>query len=190
MHAAVIVQHLRQLFPEHSKIKVAGVFFDYKNKALQTPANILASIWMQIANHEEIDQHVAQLYHQNILKGTKPSTEEVSEVLRKEISKHDKILLVIDAVDESDHESTLKVFDELAPCLAVTNVLATSRHEKPSLPHFRGHSLYQILCSESDLGLYVESRIQHEPMLQRHLANSPAVREELRRSILERSNGM
>ncbi|EXJ72482.1 uncharacterized protein A1O5_04987 [Cladophialophora psammophila CBS 110553] len=190
MQAAVIVQHLRQLFPDESKTKVAGVFFDYKNKALQTPANVLASIWMQIANHEEIDQHVAQLYHRNILKGTNPSIEEVSEVLRMELSKHEKILLVIDAVDEGDHESTLKVFDELTRCMAVMNILATSRHRKPSLFHFQGCPLYQILCSEPDLRVYVESRLQQEPMLQRHLANSPTLHEDIKRSVLEKSSGM
>ncbi|KAF6236895.1 hypothetical protein HO173_005186 [Letharia columbiana] len=82
---------------------------------VQTPANLLANIWMQIRQKGGLSPEVEELYASSVTKGssTRPRLDEVIKVLKAEVNRHASVYVVIDALDECEPAYKLRLLTEL-----------------------------------------------------------------------------
>ncbi|KAG5655319.1 hypothetical protein KAF25_010471 [Fusarium avenaceum] len=185
--SALILQHLQQKHSASVGVRIAGVFCNYKEKDLQTPANLLAGIWRQLAyDRSPLSDEVVSLYDANAEKGTRPSFNETASVLTNEINKLSKVFVVIDAIDECGPDivpSMLRILD-----IPRVNIVLTSR--LPGSGPLASYASLSIQPSTLDLRLYVESRLSESSLMSRHCEKDPSLRDEVVSTITSRAGGM
>ncbi|KIL84992.1 hypothetical protein FAVG1_11863 [Fusarium avenaceum] len=186
-YSALILQHLQQKHSASVGVRIAGVFCNYKEKDLQTPANLLAGIWRQLAyDRSPLSDEVVSLYDANAEKGTRPSFNETASVLTNEINKLSKAFVVIDAIDECGPNivpSILRILD-----IPRVNILLTSR--LPGSGPLASDASLSIQPSTLDMRLYVESRLSESSLMSRHCEKDPSLRDEVVSTITSRASGM
>ncbi|KAH6959448.1 hypothetical protein DER45DRAFT_260232 [Fusarium avenaceum] len=185
--SALILQHLQQKHSASISVGIAGVFCNYKEKDLQTPANLLAGIWRQLAyGRSPLSDDVVSLYDANAEKGTRPSFNETASVLTNEINKLSKVFVVIDAIDECGPDivpSVLRILD-----IPRVSILLTSR--LPGSGTLSNYASLSIQPSKSDLRLYVKSRLSKSSLMSRHCEKDPSLRDEVVSTVIGRASGM
>ncbi|OCK88179.1 ankyrin [Cenococcum geophilum 1.58] len=190
VHSATILEYLQERFSSDSGLGVAGVFCNYKEVDIQTPANLLASIWMQLAYASDISPDVLKLYQDNLDKGTQPSLNEISHILLSETKRYSKVLIVLDALDECEATVSGTLLRELWLHTSNVNILVTSRHPRPESFYLNGAAILRILPDEEDLKDYINGRIENDPSLFRHLDKDPTLREDIVYSVLRKADGI
>lgn len=154
---------------------------------MQTPANLLAGIWRQLAyDRSPLSDDVVSLYDANAEKGTRPSFNETASVLTNEINKLSKVFVVIDAIDECGPDmvpSVLRILD-----IPRVNIVLTSR--LPGSGPLASYASLSIQPSTLDLRLYVESRLSESSLMSRHCEKDPSLRDEVVSTITSRASGM
>lgn len=184
---ALILQHLQQKHSASVGVGIAGLFCNYKEKDLQTPVNLLAGIWRQLAyDRSRLSDDIISLYGANAEKGTRPSLNETTSVLTREINQFSKVFVVIDAIDECDPDivpSVLRILD-----IPHVNILVTSR--LPGSGPLASYASLSIQPSTRDLRLYVESRLSESPLMSRHCEKDPSLRDEVVSTVIRRASGM
>jgi hypothetical protein len=159
---------------------------------LQTPANLFASIWMQLAIQFQStpSQALIDLYHESIEKGTRPSMNEVLGILRNEVEKHFKVFVVIDALDECEEAASRILLRELSHGLQNLCLMVTSRHSGPASADVTGFKNLELSCSDTDMALYIEGRIENVPLLLRLSEKDQNLKSKIKESILQKAEGM
>ena len=66
----------------------------------QTPANLLANIWMQIRQKGGLSPDVEELYASSVTKGSsaRPRLDDIIKILKTEVDRHLNVFVVIDAL--------------------------------------------------------------------------------------------
>ena len=97
----MLVSHLNELDSKEPANRVACVYCEYSQIALQSPENLLASIWRQLLpDQDALPPNVRNLWEGNKRGSTRASTEQVISVLSDEVAKLSVVSILIDAVDE------------------------------------------------------------------------------------------
>lgn len=141
------------------------MYCEYKQQGLQTPANLLASIWRQLyQSKDESCPEVQFLYDRRGRNGTKPTTEETVSVLRQEVWRHSVVYIFIDALGECaddglSRETFIAQVREIlaaqAPDRTRIHILVTSRSPDNM---FSGVVKMQIQAAEEDVKSFVSQR--------------------------------
>jgi hypothetical protein len=186
---AVILSHLRQTFRSRRDIGVSGVFCDYKNQKIQSPANLIASIWRQLAYDSVPSQSVIDIYEENFQKGTQPSMQEMVRILRAEVLAYSKVLIVIDGLDECIQPTSLSLLNELS-IIPNANILITSRFPPMDTSPPCSFVCLGIASTEEDIRSYIYARVHSDPALLQYSKTFPGLMKELQDKIMERAEGM
>ena len=190
---SLVIDHLRKSYENQlDEIGVACIYCNYKEQDVQTPANLIAGIWMQLVVEKAvISDRVKKLYKKHVDKDTRPSLREVSEVLKKEIDKYKKVYVIIDALDEcTDDFSRETLVENIRGLQPNVNLMVTSRFLDSIERTFKEASLLEISADPTDIRTYVEGRISRGGQLSRHVRADAMLAEDIEKSIAENAQGM
>ncbi|KAJ6563046.1 hypothetical protein DFH09DRAFT_920435, partial [Mycena vulgaris] len=189
--ASIVVDDLTDLANENTTTSVAALYLDHNTTLTQSPTNLLAAIWRQLAVEKPISSLIHRFYKKHHARGTPLSLDETYSVLHSTLSDPGTCaFIVVDALDEypAKHRHTLlRRLWNLGP---VVKLLLTSR------PHIRIDDVIlnvetvNIRAAEEDIRKYVEEQISNSDRLQEHLAELPSLRDSIEDSIVKCSDGM
>jgi hypothetical protein len=188
---SIVVDHLRKQFGNETGI--AAIYCNYKDIEVQTPANLFASLWMQLVESHPISDDVKMLHKKHIDRSTRPSLSEILQVLRSEIDDYSgsKVFIIVDALDECPEDNKIRgtILTELQALQSTVHLMVTSR------PHVTVELdppclIVDIRASDGDVLHYVDGRISCDQQLARHLKRRAALREDLRKTVVHNAQGM
>jgi hypothetical protein len=188
-HRAIVVNQLRNQF-QNENIGVACAYLNHKENSTQSPPNILAGLWWQLILEKPFGSQVHKLYNQHHNQHTRPSLEDVHEVLRSTVGGYSKVFIVIDALDEYLEEQRYILLEHLAALGTTVNLMLTSRpHIIPST-YFPSAELIEIRAAEGDIRRYLDTQMRKSFRLAKHVKARPELREEIETRIVSNVDGM
>lgn len=97
---AIVVNDLITRFRNDPTIGIAYIYFNFRQKDDQNIENLMASLLKQLARSQSFPKNVIDLYNRHKGTQTKPSADEILEVLQSVAALYLKVFVVIDALDE------------------------------------------------------------------------------------------
>lgn len=199
--SSIAVDHLQGLYKQDPKVGVAVVYCEYKQHALQTPTNLLASIWRQLDQwKDESHPDVQDVYNRRGRFGTKPTLDEVVSILRQEILRHSLVYILIDAFDEyaDDGLSRETLVTKLQEMLAAKRpnstriqLLVTSRSPENM---FSSGNTMQIQAAEEDVMSFVSQRfddgISRSRLISENVRKNEELKEWIIKTVVEKADKM
>ena len=109
MLAAIVIDHLCNTM-RGVDIAVVYIYCNYKMQLDQTPVNlVVASLLKQLLQQlGVISGDLKSLYCRHLKNETRPTLNEVFEVLQSEINKYPRVFVVVDALDECPVENRVR----------------------------------------------------------------------------------
>ena len=175
-----------------AEIGIACIYCNYKEQDVQTPANLIASIWMQLVlGKAAVNDDVKKLYKKHIDKDTRPNFQEVLEILKKETDKYKKLYVIIDALDEcTDDFSRETLVEQIRGLQPKANLMVTSRVLDSIARIFAGAPVLEISASPADVRAYVAGRVSRGGQLSRHVKTDLMLFKDIEQSVAENAQGM
>ena len=190
--AAALVERLRATFKCDDDVKVAGVFCNYKMADAQSVSNIMAGIWLQMTAFKDLDNGAITVYAKNTEIGTRPTVDEILELLHHEVENCSKVLLIIDALDELSEACGLELLKAVKALGAKIRLMITSRLS-PGRQHvtfLQGLNHYDISACGPDLEMYIDDRVNSDATLARFCDDTPGLRESIKKGIVTKAGEM
>ncbi|KAJ7193741.1 ankyrin repeat-containing domain protein [Mycena pura] len=173
---------------QNSNIGVACIYLNHKETESQTVQNLLGALLKQLVFRKPIGAVLHNSYELHLEQQTKPSLDELLELLKSALTEYLKAYLIIDGLDEYPEKERNVLLRYLAKCRA--SVLMTSRpHTNPGF-FFPDLSIQEIRATEADISRYLEARIVESPLLSRHIPAQPELYTEIESAILNSIDGM
>ncbi|KAJ7453724.1 ankyrin repeat-containing domain protein [Mycena latifolia] len=188
---SMVVNHLR-LQSQKTNTAVACMYLNHKEIEMQTPANLLASLWKQLVVDKPMPPAVHKLYKDHHERGTRPSPDEVLKILHSAIGEYSKVYLIVDGLDEYPEAPCLKLLEYLSMAMTAPTVklMLTSRPHITLDSFFQGWRTLDIDATENDIRQYIDARIRKSPRLSKHVRTRPDLSEEIKSRILSNVEGM
>jgi hypothetical protein len=162
-----------------------GVAYLYCNfRQQEHPSDLLLSLLKQLTS-PSVPETVVSLYRRHLAKRTRPSFDEILEVLHSVVASCSRAFVVIDALDECAgcHRFMPVIFSLQVKC--GTNIFATSRFIPEITEKFNGRTWLEIRASDDDVRKYLDGRIVQS---ERKLLKSHC--EEVKSAIAKAVDGM
>ena len=185
MLASLVIDHLERSFEEETSA-INYIYCDYKRQDEQTPINLTASITRQLLQHQvSIPESIIMICNRHISKSTRPSLEEVLEMLEHSIARLTRVYLIVDALDELGNAGQVRQNFigrlRLIQDLYHLNLMTTSRYIPSLAQDFQNSLCMDIRANPGDIRNYVQGHIsdlancvKKDSGLQEAIANSIA----------------
>ncbi|KAJ7487831.1 hypothetical protein FB451DRAFT_1528549, partial [Mycena latifolia] len=184
--ASLVVQHLRTQFQD-GNIGVAWIYLNHKETEIQSPSNLLASLWRQLVFNRPIPPTIAALHTQHHEQRTRPTLDEIHTQLSFAVAERLKVYIIVDALDEYPEDRRAILLESLTKFPTV-NLLLTSR------PHIRipfpDAQVLEIRATEDDIRCFVRKQLQGSVRLSKHIAARPEFQDEIENKLLRNVQGM
>lgn len=161
---AVVVDNLASQFAHDPSVGIAYIYFNFWQQGDHEEEDLFASLLKQLAQGlPSLPASVKDLYDHHKGKGTRPSSDKISKVLRSVIRvSYSRVFIIIDALDEcqaSDNCRTrfIEALFEFQKCGA--SIFATSRSIPEVTDKFDTSTWLEIRASNDDIGRYVDAQI-------------------------------
>ena len=164
---SIVVEYLRHSLTDQSDVGIVPIYCEYKLKELQTPENLLASLWRELSHgHGSVAKEVKDLYTKHTRYRTKPNMNEIVSAVLAEICRHSVVFVVVDALDECPENGRVRArfIEKLQHILTSTSsmeakvrLLVTSRLTKHV---FLDANEIEIRASDDDIKRLVCQRIE------------------------------
>ena len=154
--------------------------------------NLLAYILKQLLLHRALSTTMEKLLPYQRKPPVRPSEAEILSLLCDEIKTYDRVYVVLDALDESHNDITIKVRHFLIHDLPDNvSLLCTSRPIPEIRNIFADDQLFDITAHNEDLRKYVKAFFEDNPRLCNLIARTNEVDQETVTSkVLEKARGM
>jgi hypothetical protein len=171
-------------------------YFDYANANSLDPEYILGSLIKQILVRLHLD-YFDDGCDEIIDKYSSGSLKDIGDVLASLIANFSKVYLVLDGLDELDHDGQQAVFEMIANLLLsvglVVKILTTSRAEEGSVRSFMGK--YNSLEMSStgirdDIKVVVEHDLESIAKHENTVLLDASIRQEVSDALICGANGM
>ncbi|KAH6874847.1 ankyrin repeat domain-containing protein 28 [Coprinopsis sp. MPI-PUGE-AT-0042] len=167
-------------------ICVAYVYLRY-SKPLSI-RDILESLVKQIVErHDDLIPIIEAIYARHKKEGTKPSQEELQEVLEGFVRHGKTLFFVLDALDEMKADDRPILLNLLASLDA--KLFITSRPLEPLQRQFANAQVFNIAASPSNLDLHIKNFLRHSPEVMALLEGTD-LEEQIAETIHQKSGGM
>lgn len=171
---AFIVDHLQRVFFTEEDVIILYIYNDYKDQEAQSVANLIGSLLQQTMRKKgKVSNDLMALYKNHTTRQTRPTVKELATLLRLEISHIPNVFLLVDALDEcteANDRRTQYIIQLQEFCRQPnTQLMLTSRPMAGIQAGFPYLRTLEIRASDSDIETYLETRIQKEPRLARHV---------------------
>lgn len=112
-------------------------------------------------------------------------------MLQSEVRRFSEVFIIIDALDECpESEDTRASFLAEIRTLHQNARLVTSRHIPTIKSEFEKAARLEICASDEDVTTYLESRIERESRLARHVKAAPDLQATIISTIRQKAKGM
>lgn len=170
---------------------MACVYCNYKDQLEQTTANILAGLWRQLVHDKDaMSDDVKALYRKHADRDTRPSLDDVTEVLAKEVCRHQKVYVIVDALDECSETSRLELIEKIQKMQPTLRLLVSSRQYDSIARQFEGNPRFEIKASTNDVRAYVAGRITKGSRLERHVIKDPTLVKDIEKVVVGNAQEM
>jgi ankyrin repeat domain-containing protein 50 len=185
-----VINQLQIHFP-HFDVGVAFIYFQHKQSwKLQ---DLLGSILADVARStwSAVSPKLIELYKKHHNKNSKPSVDEISQLLLSESNHFSKLFVVIDAADEcSDSKILLKLLKELTKLRPILRLLVTGRPNIRTVEAvYSDCSVLRIKANEEDIRIYLDDRINEAEILKSSL-DEDLTETVVKDRIIEKADGM
>ncbi|OCL09887.1 hypothetical protein AOQ84DRAFT_270304, partial [Glonium stellatum] len=186
---SIVVEHLFAKFGNETDVGI--VYLYHRSDQRQEPVHLLAALLNQLIEvKSSMPESVRSLYSHHKAKETRPSCDEIFEVLQSVIADYSRLYIIIDALDQhensnGDHTLFLgKIFELQAK--TGSNILATSRFIPKITKEFARCVSLEIRASDEDVRRYLDASIYR---LKPNLVDTD-LQEEIKATITEAADGM
>src|SRR3984957_6145114 len=128
---SIVVNHLQTLSEENESVAATCIYCNYKEQAEQTVSNLVPSLLRQIVQgRRAISDDVKSLFECHQRQSTRPTLDQLTDVLISEIRMRSKVFVVDDALDGCrEDEAVRAVFLQVLRSLPLpVNLMVTSRN--------------------------------------------------------------
>lgn len=192
--SSIFIDHLKTVFKNKANVGVAYLYCNYRQQQQQHAKDLLSSLLQQLAQGQSsVPAEVKILYGHHRTTQTRPSINEIKDVLKSTIQLYSRVFIIVDALDECEvlngaYKSLLsELFDLKAK--AEVNLFATSRFIPDIRMEFlnKGSILLEIRASGEDLQRYLNGQMSRLP---RCVLRSRLLQEEITAEIIKAADGM
>lgn len=126
--ATIVIEKLRELY-RGQNVAIFMLYCNYNDPETHTVQPLIASLVKQyIQDRSVVDKKLEDLHEAHYKKETRPTLEELRDLLDTAISQYDKTFIVLDALDEMpNEESRSDLVSSLRGFKQKSNLLVTSR---------------------------------------------------------------
>lgn len=176
--ASIVIDKLWTTFNDRNT-GIAFLYCSYKRQEEQKAVDLLAAILKQLVQEQpSMPQPVKALYECHVRRRTRPSFDEMAQVLRSVVGGYTRVYVVVDALDECldvlGARSAILFELRILQAQADVRLMATSRFNSDILHEFKGNICLEVWASDADVERYIENHIlqmsrcvQQNPNLQR-----------------------
>ncbi|KAE8415238.1 ankyrin repeat-containing domain protein [Aspergillus pseudocaelatus] len=191
--ASFIIDHLCQNYQRDAdtNIGIAYVYFDWQKPQISR-SDLLSSLLSQLIR-PSIPEIVRSFYNQHITRTTRPSSEDIMDILVEVVSMQTRTFIIVDALDECNG-SVGSRSDVLATLFSLqdktrANLLVTSRHIHAIETEFaeRGSIVLEIRARDEDIRRYLDD---HVTWLPKFVLEKPGLEEKIVSAIIKAADGM
>ena len=170
-------------------VGVAGVYCNFKERDSQSPENLLAACYAQLAP-QTLPQAIIDLHRTHSTKNTRPNRQEIFGALENCITQLRTTYLVVDAMDEcsEDVRNTLMKYFRTLP--EQIRLLVTTRHVDEILLQFRDSPRVEIRANPDDLKKYIASRIEGNRRLESYMRDRASLLQDICDKVTTKADGM
>ncbi|KAJ7453124.1 hypothetical protein FB451DRAFT_1185377 [Mycena latifolia] len=190
--SSIVVDHLRSEL-ENKSMGVAAIYLSHKEIGVQSLPNLLASLWRQLIVRRPLSPALFELYGKHREPCTRPSLEEMHEILISTVAEYSKAFIIVDALDEYPEEQRHILLRKLSRLGSTVNLMVTSRHHikiDHAIASTTAIESLEIRATEDDIRCYIDGQIFKSARLSKHITNCPSLREDIEGTIVRRSDGM
>lgn len=189
MITAIAIQNLLDLGCENA-YGVAYVYCNYKAQDEQDISSLLRAILKQLALcRSSTIEPIEQMYKRHANRGTKPSLDELYNILGEVVAQYPYVYIVVDALDECQKEPRQRLLDKLRDLQGAHDVrlMVTSRLIPEILDVFEHALKLEIRADNGDIKQFIDSQRYRLPSrIQQDKSLLGAIEEK----IVEASDGM
>jgi hypothetical protein len=123
------VNHLQTLSAEDDSVATTFIYCNYKEQAQQTVSNLVASLLRQIVQgRRAISDDVKSFFERHRRQTSRPTLDQLKDVLISEIRTRSKVLIIVDALDECREDDTTRalLLEVLRSLPRQVNLMVTS----------------------------------------------------------------
>ena len=190
MLVSTVIDHLSNAI-QAEDVGIAYVYCSYQDRLEQTLVNLLASLLKQLLQEKQfIPKDLENLYEEHIRRGTRPTHDEVFNLLQVSISRYSRVYIVIDALDEcSESGGRPRELLSMVRNLTATaiSLMVTSRFIPTIAQHFEQDIQVEIRASKEDVQRYLCGRMEQ---LSSCVRKSEELRATITQAIVDRVDGM
>jgi hypothetical protein len=185
MLASIAIDYLSSIRNENTKL--AYIFSSWSRRDEYTAPKLLANLLKQLLlfSASPLPDKLKTLHDAN----TYPTDNQISQLLRMEVTKSSRTFIVVDALDElhdRTRESLMATLGALQDISAVS-LMITSRFKYQIADHINSVIELEIKASDEDLILWMESRLRQKRGL---AAKSPDMHEQIKRTVIKAVDGL
>lgn len=165
VNRSIVIDHLLKTFKNDNDVGIAFIYCTYedKDKVLQTPINLIASLWMQLLSSTPLSKEAIVLHKTRAESRSRPSLGEISQIFHTEIARYSKVFIVVDALDELSEDMGIResLLAELRSLPATVRLMVTSRDIHNISDGFKDADRREIYANEGDMRKYLGSYTAH-----------------------------
>jgi Cdc6-like AAA superfamily ATPase len=168
MIAAIVIDHLTTEI-RNSTTGVAWVYCSYRSRGEQTPSTLLGSILKQLVQFEtpSVVELVTKLKQHHVDRGTKPTADDLRQVLLSVLAEFSTTYIVVDALDEFsiDSGSRSQFLGHLRALQQSTDLrlMIISRHIPDIVEEFRQDPNVEIRAHDEDIRSFITGQLFRLP---------------------------
>lgn len=187
--SSIIVDYLTRIY-ESDDVRVAYVYCDYKDQALQTASNLIACLARQVVGHPtKLPVQLEFLYTELKRQQRRPSVLELKHLLADLCGERKKTYVIVDALDECEHERRdfLPLLESLPH--GSTRILITSRPYSEDIHRFfLSAPRITITASDADIKQFVQEQMEDRTDFLERTTSS--LRDLITDKVCSRASGM
>ncbi|KAF5001201.1 hypothetical protein FGRMN_1225 [Fusarium graminum] len=191
---SLVIEHLENVMVDKN-VGIAYVYCAFQPGHKQTVQAFLASILEQLARRQPLlSKNIRTLHEKHNRKGTRPTLQEICDILEKTAKTYSRVFILIDALDEYQEnrqsgDNWQRFLDEIFDLQSKTkaSLFATSRFIPPIIKRFQNNTTLEIRAKDEDLYKYIDQNISRLPGFVRH---RDGIQDGVRDWILRSTDGM
>jgi len=106
---SIVMNHLQTLSEENDSLATTFIFCNHKEQVKQMVSNLIASLLRQIVQgRRAISDDVKSFFEHHRRQTSRPTPDQLTDVLISEIHMRSKVFIVVDALDECREDDTTR----------------------------------------------------------------------------------
>ena len=177
---------------ESDSIRIAYVYCDYKDQAIQTASNLIACLARQLVGRPERLPAQLESLHKNLeQQRRRPDLKELTRLLTNLCYERERTFIIVDALDECEATEERRNFLPLLQSLpqGSTRLFVTSRPNNEDIFHrFTKAPQIQIAAPETEIQRFVTEKMRERQDFMERV--TPELRDQIIGTISARASGM